>query len=240
MSRCLTLAAPAARVRQSPINFIGSFMVVASSATAVPPVENSISDAESRGVDTRPLAECEARCTALHTSPDGPSLIALAFRAHSALCQLLERSLHCVVTMARASMILTVLALSTAISGQAQAASDPWLPGSWKFNASVATGVPFLVMSEVALGVTDHAAIGLLGGTTPIVSGFGVRPRVALPILSGLRFLASAPVVYYPPHADGPAWWLARPAMMLDWQTASALSLAGGPSGRGQVGLHAH
>lgn len=118
--------------------------------------------------------------------------------------------------------------------GRAQAASDPWLPGSGKFSASVATGVPFLVMSEVALGVTEHSAIGVLGGTTPIVSGFGVRPRVALPLTSTLRILASAPFIYYPPHADGPAWWLARPSMELDWHATRGFSAA---AGAGVVGV---
>ncbi|HET7544160.1 MAG TPA: hypothetical protein VFK05_30020 [Polyangiaceae bacterium] len=130
--------------------------------------------------------------------------------------------------MARGSIVFALLALCLAMPGRALAAGDPWLPGSAKFSASVATGVPFLVMSEVALGVTDYAAVGVLGGTTPIVSGFGVRPRVALPMSSSLRILASAPLVYYPPHADGPAWWLARPSMALDWRATSALSLAGG------------
>ena len=129
--------------------------------------------------------------------------------------------------MARASIVIALLALHGAMPGRAHAAGDPWLPGSCKFNASVATGVPFLVMSEVAVGVTDHAALGVLGGTTPIVAGFGVRPRVAVPFTSALRILASAPVIYYPPHADGPAWWLTRRSMMLDWH-ASSFSLAGG------------
>src|SRR6478609_936532 len=136
--------------------------------------------------------------------------------------------------MARASIVIALLALHAVLPGRAHAAGDPWLPGSCKFNASVATGVPFLVMSEVALGVGDHAAIGVLGGTTPIVAGFGVRPRVAVPFSSALRILASAPVVYYPPHADGPAWWLTRPSLLLDWHATSPFSLAGGA---GVVGI---
>lgn|GEM_PF-3170230 len=140
----------------------------------------------------------------------------------------LERELHRGDDMARASIVIALLALRATVSGPAHAAGDPWLPGSWKFNASVATGVPFLVMSEVALGVTDHAAIGVLGGTTPIVAGFGVRPRAAVPFTSSLRLLASAPLIYYPPHADGPAWWLARPSMELEWHTPSPFSIAGG------------
>jgi len=136
--------------------------------------------------------------------------------------------------MVRAAMVIVLLALCVAVPGQARAAGDPWLPGSGKFSASIATGVPFLVMSELAVGITDHAALGVLGGTTPIVSGFGLRPRMALPLTSSVRILASAPVVYYPPHADGPGWWLARPSSELAWQATRAFSLAGGA---GVVGI---
>jgi hypothetical protein len=130
--------------------------------------------------------------------------------------------------MARIAMVIALFASCIFMPRRVHAAGDPWLPGSLKFSASVATGVPFLVMSEVAIGITDHAALGVLGGTTPIVSGFGLRPRGALPLSSSLRILASAPIIYYPPHADGPAWWLARPSMELEWHATRVFSLAGG------------
>jgi len=136
--------------------------------------------------------------------------------------------------MVRDATLIALVVLCVAMPRHARAAGDPWLPGSGKFSASIATGVPFLVMSEVAVGVTDHAALGVLGGTTPIVSGFGLRPRVAVPLTASLRILGSAPIIYYPPHADGPAWWLARPSIDLAWQATSALSLAGGA---GVVGI---
>lgn len=112
--------------------------------------------------------------------------------------------------------------------------NDAWLPGSGKLSLAVATGVPFLVMSELSVGVTDHAALGLLGGTTPIVSGFGVRPRGAVPLADDWRLLLSAPIVFYPQRADGPAWWLARPSSELEWRPSAGLSLA---AGAGVVGI---
>jgi hypothetical protein len=111
---------------------------------------------------------------------------------------------------------------------------DSWLPGSGNFAAAVATGVPFLVMSELSVGVTEHAALGVLGGTTPIVSGFGVRPRGAVPLSERWRLLLSAPIVFYPERTNGPAWWLARPSTQLEWRPAAAWSLA---AGAGIVGI---
>jgi hypothetical protein len=105
---------------------------------------------------------------------------------------------------------------------------DPWLPGCGKVNAAIATGVPFLVMSELTLGITDYAALGVLGGTTPIVNGFGLRPRGAVPLRGRWRALVSAPVVFYPRRVDGPAWWLTRPSAALEWQPTSAWQLAAG------------
>ncbi|HVY31203.1 MAG TPA: hypothetical protein VHB79_31820 [Polyangiaceae bacterium] len=115
-------------------------------------------------------------------------------------------------------------------SGHAASAAehDAWLPGSGNVAAAVATGVPFLVMSELTLGITDYAALGVLGGTTPIVSGFGLRPRGAVPLAEHWRALVSAPVVFYPRRVDGPAWWLTRPSASLEWRPTSAWQLAAG------------
>jgi hypothetical protein len=119
----------------------------------------------------------------------------------------------------------------TFLAGHTQAAvpaTDPWLPGSGRFDAAVATGVPFLVMSELSLGISDHAALGVLAGTTPIVAGFGLRPRGALPLWRGTRLLLSAPLVYYPERSDGSAWWLTRPSAQLSWRPAERWTLAAG------------
>lgn len=105
---------------------------------------------------------------------------------------------------------------------------DAWLPGSGNFAAAIASGAPFLVMSELSVGITDHAALSILGGTTPIVSGFGVRPRGAIPLGERFRILLNAPLVFYPQRSDGPAWWLTRPAAQLSFQPTSNWNLASG------------
>jgi len=105
---------------------------------------------------------------------------------------------------------------------------DVWLPGSGHFAAAIASGAPFLVMSELSVGITDQAAVGILGGTTPIVSGFGLRPRCAAPLSERFRLLMSTPLVFYPQRSDGPAWWLTRPAVQLSFQPTSDWSIASG------------
>jgi hypothetical protein len=125
------------------------------------------------------------------------------------------------------------LILPTGRAHAAEPVVDGWLPGSGRFGAAIATGVPFLVMSELSLGLGDYAALGVLAGTTPVVAGFGLRPRGALP-LGRARLLLSAPVVYYPERSDGSAWWLTRPSAQLAWRVGERWTLA---AGGGAVGV---
>lgn len=133
----------------------------------------------------------------------------------------------CLVLLSLSSRTVTADAASTA-------KPNAWLPGSGRFSAAIATGVPFLVMSELSVGITDHAALGVLGGTTPIVSGFGLRPRGAVSLGDHAQLLLSAPVIFYPARADGPAWWLARPSFELAVDVSERWNLA---AGAGAVGV---
>lgn len=133
---------------------------------------------------------------------------------------------------------LSLLLLSLAPrSAHAATTTDSWLPGANRVGAIVATGIPFLVTGELSLGVTDYAAVGVLGGATPTVSGFGARPRGAIPFGEQLRLLLSAPVIYYPQHSDGPAWWLMRPSAALEWRATDSFRLG---AGGGAVGIATH
>lgn len=127
--------------------------------------------------------------------------------------------------------------LLTSLQTQAAPRTDSWLPGSNQVNATLATGIPFLITGELSLGVTDHAAIGVLGGATPTVSGFGARPRGAVPFSDRLRLLLSAPFIYYPRHSDGPAWWLMRPSAALEWRPSDSWRVG---AGGGAVGIATH
>jgi hypothetical protein len=115
---------------------------------------------------------------------------------------------------------------------------DPFVPGAGRVGMAVATGVPFLVMSEVSLGVTPYGAVGVLAGTTPIVSGFGVRPRLQAPITDRWRLLLTAPILFYPAHADAGAWWLARPSLSVDFAPIAPTHVAVG-AGVVPVATHA-
>jgi len=128
--------------------------------------------------------------------------------------------------MLRLSVVMGVTLWAS--SAGAALAPDPFVPGAGRFGLSLATGVPFLVMSEVSLGITDYGALGVLGGTTPIVSGFGIRPRVSAPLGPSFRLLLSAPLVFYPPHDRSDAWWLTRPSLSLDTQPFEGVHVAAG------------
>lgn len=139
--------------------------------------------------------------------------------------------------MQRCWLGLLLLLLLAPPRAQAAAKSDSWLPGSNEVSATVATGIPFLITGELSLGVTDHAAIGVLGGATPTVSGFGARPRGAVPFGDRVRLLLSTPVIYYPRHSDGPAWWLMRPSAALEWRPSDSWRVG---AGGGAVGIATH
>jgi hypothetical protein len=89
-------------------------------------------------------------------------------------------------------------------------------PGRVALTAS--TGVPFLGIGEVAVGVTDGFAVGAIAGVTPLVSGFGVRVRGILLEGGAWRLSAVAPVLLYPrtSNTSGPPWTLVRANVMYE------------------------
>jgi hypothetical protein len=133
--------------------------------------------------------------------------------------------------------LLSLTLLLAPRAARAVTMTDSWLPGANQVGATVATGIPFLITGELSLGVTDHAAIGVLGGATPTVSGFGARPRGAIPFSDDFRLLLSAPFIYYPRHSDGPAWWLTRPSAALEWRPSNRWRVGVGGGG---VGIATH
>jgi hypothetical protein len=82
-------------------------------------------------------------------------------------------------------------------------------------------------MGELSLGIGDHAAVGLLAGATPIVSGFGLRPRGAVDLAENYRLLGVAPLVYYPESAGSGDWWLVRPSLLLERRFGGARAALG-------------
>ena len=85
-----------------------------------------------------------------------------------------------------------------------------------------ATGLPFLGIGEVGIGVTRGFSIGVIGGITPSVLTAGIRPRFRVRLNDSLALMLNVPMLYYPSaSAPGPGnigsttWVLARPELML-------------------------
>jgi hypothetical protein len=110
--------------------------------------------------------------------------------------------------------------------------SDYLFPGSGAFSLSLATGIPFIAMSEVAVGAGNRFAVGALAGIAlsgsdgPRNTGFGFRPRVVVVQLGDNRVAAVAPTLYYP-IARG-SWFLTRPSVLVEHRFANGAFLTGG------------
>ena len=107
---------------------------------------------------------------------------------------------------------------------------NPLFPGRGRVETSVATGVPFLAMAEVAIGVTNRFTVGAIGGATPNVPGFGVRPRVSVLEIGAWRAVLAAPVLYYPftDARGGAPWFLTRPSLVAEHAFENGVRVGGG------------
>jgi hypothetical protein len=102
-------------------------------------------------------------------------------------------------------------------------------------TVSFATGLPFLAIGEVGLGITNGIAVGVIGGVTPSVLTAGIRPRFRLRLSERYAAMLIVPMLFYPSaSAPGPGnigsttWVLARPEMMLDATLSERVHVAGG------------
>jgi hypothetical protein len=102
-------------------------------------------------------------------------------------------------------------------------------------SVSAATGLPFLGIAEVGMGITNGFAIGIVGGVTPSVLTAGIRPRFRVRTSERIAFMLSSPMLWYPKaSAPGPGnignstWVLARPELMLDGTVSDRVHIAGG------------
>ena len=126
-------------------------------------------------------------------------------------------------------------------NGEASAPSSPYGPNGDLFptpgrpSLSAATGLPFLAIGEVGVGLTQGVAIGAVGGVTPSVLTAGIRPRFLVRASERYAVTLSIPMLWYPKaSAPGPgnvgstAWVLARPELMLDVSPNARTHVAGG------------
>jgi hypothetical protein len=130
-----------------------------------------------------------------------------------------------------ASRLFTPTSASAQDAPAQAPAGDELFPGSLRGVMSVATGVPFVAMAELGLGLGDAFAVGLLAGVTPRVAALGGRPRVRLLNRERMRMSVAVPVLYYPrTHSPGGApWMLTRPSLLFEprlserWRLSSGL-----------------
>ncbi len=108
-------------------------------------------------------------------------------------------------------------------------------PGAGHPTLAAATGLPFLGIGEIGIGVSKNFAIGVVGGITPSVVTAGLRPRVRLATSEHTSFTLIAPMLYYPSaSAPGPgnvgtsSWLLARPELLWGGDLGERWTLAGG------------
>jgi hypothetical protein len=108
-------------------------------------------------------------------------------------------------------------------------------PGAGHPTVSAASGLPFLGIAEIGVGITDGIAIGAIGGVTPSVLTAGIRPRFLVRVNERFGVLLVMPMLWYPKaSAPGPgnigstSWVLTRPELMLDTTVSTRLHIAGG------------
>jgi hypothetical protein len=109
---------------------------------------------------------------------------------------------------------------------QAVSEEDYLFPRFGQPAAALATGLPYVAITDATIGLGRYAALGALVGVTPRVLGLGLRPRFALPLSSALRVYAIAPLLLYPPTILNPPWVLARPTLALEGRATEALRVA--------------
>ncbi|MDB4990462.1 MAG: hypothetical protein JWN04_5640 [Myxococcaceae bacterium] len=127
--------------------------------------------------------------------------------------------------MSALALVALIIFAALGVPRQARAQSaaavsryDYLFPGHTAFSLGMATGIPFLAMSEAGVGVGKHFAVGVLAGITPTVVGVGLRPRAALDLPRQHRLLLLVPALYYPKtnQVGGIPWGLMRPTLLLE------------------------
>lgn len=126
----------------------------------------------------------------------------------------------------------------------ARAQEDYLFPRAGHLGTTLATGIPYVGITDLTLGFGPYAALGAVFGVTPRVIGLGFRPRLSLPFgaadTAPLRIYAIAPLLYYP-ETSLDAWVLARPTLALELRASDAwrVALGGGALWASSVGaLH--
>lgn len=120
-------------------------------------------------------------------------------------------------------LLAAVLLATSGFSAQARQIShvnDHVLNFKGQARVTVATGVPYVGITEYAYGFSDRVTVGVLAGITPSIPGYGIRARAVLyQPHDGFRVYFCTPVMFYPKTRGlgGDPWWLVRPNLNLEW-----------------------
>jgi hypothetical protein len=120
----------------------------------------------------------------------------------------------------------------TAASADAEvpAMRDPLIAPDGHIAASVATGLPYLAIGEVAYGVTSRFTAGVIAGVTPNTEGFGVRLRGVLIDGDADRLIAASPILFYPAtqNQGNEPWFLVMPELLAEHRFANGARVHAG------------
>lgn len=93
---------------------------------------------------------------------------------------------------------------------------------------TVATGVPYVSVTELSWGITDRISLGVMAAYAPPAAAFGARLHAGLYQEDNLSVFFRMPAIYYPPHPElfcGNPWVLAWPSLHAEWQLDSGVRL---------------
>jgi hypothetical protein len=136
--------------------------------------------------------------------------------------------------------LLLLMFFVTGAMGQGVSSSfgkhDYLFPARGRMMITTTTGIPYLGIVEVGVGISDRFTVSGMLGRTPIENGYGFRVRAVLMERSAsFRLVAKMPAFYYAarPGQEREAWALAWPSVHAEWQTTSGARLS---LGAGLVG----
>ena len=130
---------------------------------------------------------------------------------------------------------LVVLLGSAILSAQGQERpmpqNDHLFSSAGRSMVTVATGIPYVGITEYSYGLSDRFTVGAIVGVTPRVTGYGIRVRgIIRQRDENFRVYLRVPVLYYPQTKDlgGEPWVLAWPVLSAEWKLRSGARLSAG------------
>ncbi len=92
---------------------------------------------------------------------------------------------------------------------------------------TVASGIPYVGIVELAYGVTSGFTVGVIAGVTPDTEGIGLRLRGVVAKKGNDRIVLTSPILYYPGTASsgGDQWLLVMPSLLAEHRFEGGLAV---------------